>query len=88
MLPGIEPAPPAVEGQIPNPWSIRKVSLITIDIILDHLAEVVDIYFIYIFYYLYIFIFIYNKITVWHLAAFVGYCIPYYVANLLLENIT
>lgn len=29
-----------------------------------------------------IFIFIYSKITVWHLAAFVGYCIPYYVANL------
>lgn len=29
-----------------------------------------------------IFIFIYSKITVWHLVAFVGYCIPYYVANI------
>ena len=54
MLPGIEPTAPAVEGQILNPWNIRKVSLITMDIVLDHLAEVVDIYFIYIFYYLYI----------------------------------
>ena len=46
MLPGIEPMPPAVEVQILNPWTIRKVPLITVDIILDHLAEVVDIYFI------------------------------------------
>lgn len=29
-----------------------------------------------------IFIFIFSKTTVWHLVAFVGYCIPYYVANL------
>lgn len=35
-----------------------------------------------------IFIFIFSKTTVWHLVAFVGYCIPYYVANLFYKTLS